>query len=103
MVGTGMEEIGIREQFFLIPHHLGHGFGNREQAVVACVLRQFLRPRFDYVIARIKLFVDGMAKTHDEGFAFEHFQSAFHCIFWVLEFADHGHGRFIRAAMQGAA
>ena len=45
-----MVEVGVREQFLLLPHGLVDGFGNREQHLVAHFVSEFFRPALDHFI-----------------------------------------------------
>src|SRR5699024_567883 len=66
MVCSRVVEVGIREQFFLVPHDLFQTFGDRIQVLlVRVVAGKMLRPLLDDVIARIMCFVHAMSKAHD--------------------------------------
>ena len=97
-----MEEIRVRKQFLGIPHHLFDRAGNDVELLVSRRRRQFLRPLFDDRVARVRPRVDRVAEAHDLVLAAQHLVQACRRFLCTAEFFDQLHGRFVRAAVQGA-
>src|SRR5690554_440872 len=72
VVGAGVEEVGVGEQFLLAPHHFLDALGDRIEPGVPHVVGEAFGPGFDEGVARVLVAVDGVAKAHDLFLAREH-------------------------------
>ncbi len=97
-----MVEVGVGEQALLLPHGLVDSFGNRVQHLVTHFVGELFRPALDHLVARVGLFVDGVAKAHDLVLAFQHAQQLGSGLLRALETLDQLHRRLVGTAMQRA-